>query len=274
MGEQADTDIAVDAAFMAAGAAFGVVLPEAWENSSLEAWPYVDGVDPDIEEHEEGHAALELAYFVRNWPEAPPEALYRRAVAKGIARTGDADAWLSIHRAHRLAYLVFRATLILVDAELREEAAREAAATRKAPAPVVIRAEDTILEQHGALLERHDDPPKMVTLGGRDGAESVSGSTVVGLDHADQTGWPEPDHGQGGDGATVSGARARSGEGDADPLQDGRGPPNTGHSPEDQARPAVTQDDAEAHPAEAPETAASAGNAPTAKPLKAKAKKG
>lgn len=168
MGEEADTDIAVDAAFMAAGAAFGVVLPEAWEHSSLEAWPYVDGVDPDINEHEEGHAALELAYFVRTWPEAPPEALYRHAVAKGIARNGDADAWLSIHRAHRLAYLVFRATLNLVDAELRDEAAREAAATRKAPAPVVIRAEDTILEQHGALLERHDDPPKMVTLGGGD----------------------------------------------------------------------------------------------------------
>lgn len=82
-----------------------------------------------------------LAAFVRDEPLAPAEALYRRAARLGL-HGGPADGWAAQPVAVRVAYEVFRATLIAVDRAFAEERAGLPEGAKARPAKL----EDTIFE--------------------------------------------------------------------------------------------------------------------------------
>jgi hypothetical protein len=112
-------------------------------------------------------SVMHLAAFVRDFPTAPLEALYRHARSHGV-HDRPSDCWDDVPAAFRIAYAVFRATLMEADRVFAEEEARAAAkaAADKAQAPVMVRASETILEQHGTIFEKVGDPDPMVNLGG------------------------------------------------------------------------------------------------------------
>lgn len=112
-------------------------------------------------------SVMHLAAFVRDFPTAPLEALYRHARSHGV-HGRPSDGWDDVPAAFRIAYAVFRATLIEADRVFAEEEARAAAKALadKAQAPVMVRASETILEQHGTIFEKVGDPDVMVNLGG------------------------------------------------------------------------------------------------------------
>lgn len=94
-----------------------------------------------------------LAPFVRRHPTAPPEALYRDAHAKKV-HAGDVNGWATLPVCYRLAYQTFRETLLRIDAEFAAEAALRASQAPAMPRARFVDASQSILEKHGAELER------------------------------------------------------------------------------------------------------------------------
>jgi len=150
-------------------------LAAAFDGSS---WPFMGEIPEAIAtaRAEGGFRAYEAAFmeriaplveFARTWPTAPLEAMYRHARSCGV-HDRPSDGFDDVEPAFRIAYAVFRATLIEADRVFAEEEARAArkAAAMRPQAPVLVRAEDTILEQHGTIFEKVDDPAPMVNLGG------------------------------------------------------------------------------------------------------------
>lgn len=140
-------------------------------------WPCIGGVivHPDgqpVEDLERCNEALtpvleQLAAFVRGNPEAPLEALYRHAGGREIHQR-PADGFDDIEPAFRIAYAVFRSTLLEADRVFAEEEARAAAKARAEAVqpPVIVPLEDTILARHGSIFDRIGDRPETVNLGG------------------------------------------------------------------------------------------------------------
>jgi hypothetical protein len=165
-------------------------------------WPCIGGVivHPDgqpVEDLDRCNEALvpvlgALADFVRGNPEAPLEAMYRHAGGREIHQR-PADGFDDVPAAFRIAYAVFRSTLLEADRVFAEEEARAAARARAAAAqaPVIVPVEDTILAQHGGMMDRIGDRPEMVNLGGPVVAAS---------------------EGEGGDETGLAGAAAGSGD--------------------------------------------------------------
>lgn len=149
-------------------------------------WPLLGaeiGVDDDqpTEDHDERDAILsdhiaKLAEFVRAYPDAPLEAMYRHAAGQGI-HSRPADGFDDIEPAFRIAYEVFRSTLLTADRVFADEEARAAAKARAAAlqAPVIVPLEDTILARGGGIMDRIGDAPEMVNLGGPVVAASTEG---------------------------------------------------------------------------------------------------
>lgn len=155
-----------------------------------------------IEEAEAYNRALtakldHLAEFVRAFPDAPLEALYRHARSCGV-HDRPSDGFDDVDPAFRIAYAVFRATLIEADRVFLEEerrAAAKAAQDRPQP-PLLINAEDTILEQHGSIFDKVGDRPQQVNLGGPvvasdhvvwtegEGGDAPAANDVAGVDQA------------------------------------------------------------------------------------------
>lgn len=164
-----------------------------------EYWPCIGGVivHPDrqpIEDRARGIEALiavmdTLAAFVRDNPAAPLEALYRHAGGLGIHQR-PADGFDDIPAAFRIAYAVFRSTLLEADRVFAEEEARAAAKARAEAVqpPVIVPREDTILAQHGSIFDRIGDAPEMVNLGGPvvAASEGEGGDADVSLAGTDQ----------------------------------------------------------------------------------------
>lgn len=203
--------VAQNIAYGAAAVAFA--LASAPQVVRGDDWPFIGtgpAADDPLHGAEQLTACALLGSFVREWPEAPLEALYRTASSGGV-HSLPPDGFENAPIAGKVAYAVFRAALIKVDAFRKEMAARELArlAAQRTADPVLIRAEDTILEQHGGLLERHDDAPKMVTLGGGDAAEALAGTDATGLQPDDDAMAAE---GPGQDGAPLD--RAHQAESD------------------------------------------------------------
>jgi hypothetical protein len=183
-------------------------------------WPCIGGilVHPDGElanDQARGHEAIAvhfdtLAGFIRSYPDAPLEALYRFAAGQGIHQR-PADGFDDIEPAFRIAYEVFRSTLLTADRVFADEEARAAAKARAAAvqAPVIVPLEDTILARGGGIMDRIGDAPEMVNLGG----PVVAAST----------------EGEGGDGEGVAGATARPGD-DGGPAA-GAGVPGAADDP-------------------------------------------
>lgn len=189
---------------IAAGAASLSVglFPGSTPMQALDAscWACIGGVivHPDgqpVEDLERCNEALgpvleQLADFVRLYPDAGVEPLYRYAGGREIHQR-PADGFDDVYPAFRIAYEVFRSTLLTADRVFLEEEKRAAAKARAeaVQAPVLVPEEDTILAQHGGILERIGDRPAMVNLGGPVVAAS---------------------EGEGGDGSAEMGAAAGS----------------------------------------------------------------
>jgi hypothetical protein len=180
-----DMDTTVRIADGAAGIAY--LLAEPTVDDDADNWPFIgkqflggDGQPAGLEELDaiRADAIDTISEFVRLWPEAPGEALFRHARGAGIHEAAS-DGWLAIPACHRMAYMIFRDTLVAADREAKAEAdraaAREAADRRQPPNHVDV--EETILAQHGHVLEMVGDKPKTVNLGGEDG-ELVSEAAV------------------------------------------------------------------------------------------------
>lgn len=183
----AEADRPLGIAFISAAVALGAYEPE--QRAACLNWPFIgrllaDGKPVTIEDHEVNAVFLVegLADFVRDFPEAPGEALFRHARSLRVHEAAS-DGWLAIPTGYRTAYMIFRDTLIAADREAKAEEARAAArqAAEKVQPPVMVPAEDTILEQHGTIMERVGDKPAMVNLGGKDGAEmgAAAGEAAV-----------------------------------------------------------------------------------------------
>lgn len=179
-----------------------------------------------------------LATFVRAFPDAAIEALYRHAGGQGV-HDRPADGFDDVPAAFRIAYAVFRATLVEADRVFAEEERRAAARAEqdRPQPPLLINAEDTILEQHGRIFEKIGDRPAQVNLGG----PVVAASEGEGGDEAQHLeqlagGATDPNHvdpaaaaagglGSGADAAGLPGedqhavdAPAAEGEGEAGPA--------------------------------------------------------
>lgn len=177
-------------------------------------WPLLGaeiGVDDDqpTEDHDERDAILsdhvaKLAEFVRAYPDAPLEAMYRHAAGQGI-HSRPADGFDDIEPAFRIAYEVFRSTLLTADRVFADEEARAAAKARAAAAqaPVIVPVEDTILARGGGIMDRIGDAPEMVNLGGPVVAASTEGEGGDGHDLASAHG-----NGEGANGQPLSEAAA------------------------------------------------------------------
>lgn len=182
-------------AFGAASSALLMVLRprDAWGNVEPApavdgtAWPFMGDMPEAIGQAREagGYAAYEAAFmeriaplvdFVRGNPEAPLEALYRHAAGRGV-HDRPADGFDDIEPAFRIAYAVFRSTLLEADRVFAEEEARAAAKARAAAVqpPVIVPLEDTILAQHSSIFDRIGDRPETVNLGGPVPAASTEG---------------------------------------------------------------------------------------------------
>lgn len=121
------------------------VIPMGW-------WPCLGDQDKaDVDQDTVCHNVL--APFVRRHPTAPPEALYRDAHAKKV-HTGDVNGWATLPVCYRLAYQTFRETLLRIDAEFAAEAALRASQAPAMPRARFVDASQSILEKHGAELER------------------------------------------------------------------------------------------------------------------------
>jgi len=194
-------DRAIWSAFGAAStAAMAAVMPADPAERELAAafdgscWPFMGEIPVAITtaRAEGGFRAYEAAFmeriaplveFARTWPDAPLEALYRHARSCGV-HDRPSDGFDDVEPAFRIAYAVFRATLIEADRVFAEEEARAArkAAADRPQAPVLVRAEDTILEQHGTIFEKVDDPAPMVNLGGPVVKEGEGGDAAEHLE--------------------------------------------------------------------------------------------
>lgn len=98
-------------------------------------------------------AVLEdLAPFVRAYPTAPTEALYRHAAARGT-HDGAPDKWRDLPLAGRAAFAMFRKVLILADRFIAEEKALEASQNPQVPRADFVPIEDTILDAGAAALD-------------------------------------------------------------------------------------------------------------------------
>jgi len=180
-------DHKIEIADQAAGAAMIYALDEAGD-ALVDYWPCL-GRLPSEDPATAPHLDI-LAAFVRDNPQAPLEAMYRHAGGQGV-HDRPADGFDDIEPAFRIAYAVFRSTLLEADRVFAEEQARAAARARAEAVqpPVIVPREDTILAQHGSIFDRIGDKPEMVNLGGpvpaasTEGeggdAELVSGSAVV-----------------------------------------------------------------------------------------------
>jgi hypothetical protein len=117
-----------------------------------------------------------MATFVRQNPEAGAESLYRYLHGQNIQQDGyGPDDWLALPRSRRLELELFRLVLLHADKILAEEAAREAAAAAAAQPepPRLVPVSDTILDRGGSIMDRIDDAPVMVNLGGEHARETV-----------------------------------------------------------------------------------------------------
>lgn len=94
-----------------------------------------------------------LAPFVRENRTAPTEALYRHARAKKV-HLEEPAAFQLIPVAYRLAYQVFRDTLLSIDAAVEAERRIRASQMPTMPRARFTDASDTILERHGSELSR------------------------------------------------------------------------------------------------------------------------
>ncbi len=117
-----------------------------------------------------------LAQFARAYPDAPLEAMYRHAAGQGI-HSRPADGFDEIEPAFRIAYEVFRSTLLTADRVFADEEARAAAKAlaEAVQAPVIVPVEDTILARGNSIMDRIGDAPEMVNLGGPLVAASTEG---------------------------------------------------------------------------------------------------
>lgn len=121
------------------------VIPMGW-------WPCL-GDHGNLEVDQDLVCHNVLAPFVRRHPTAPPEALYRDAHAKKV-HAGDVNGWATLPVCYRLAYQTFRETLLRIDAEFAAEAALRASQAPAMPRARFVDASQSILEKHGAELER------------------------------------------------------------------------------------------------------------------------
>lgn len=210
---------------IADGAAALALLLSAETDLDGDNWPFIGkdhgaifGGVPNVEVIR--HVALrDLAGFVRAFPDTAGETLFRHAQSLGI-HGADADGWLVIPACYRTAYMIFRDTLLSADREAAEEAARIAAreAELRPQPPNYVRQDETIMAQHGHLMERMDDAPVMVNLGGPD----VAVGSTVGAVLADGE---EPVFlGEGGSAAPSGDPAGNDGPGAA-PVDTGEGPP-------------------------------------------------
>lgn len=177
---QPGRDVQTGIAYQAAGVAFGLAPGRGdWADEvETDDWPFIGCAlveDPDwsleqavdAEFERRRRACAGLADFVRAWPEAGAEPLFRHARSLGI-HAAASDGWLAIPAPFRLAYTIFRETLIAADAAAAKE--RERAAARalagRPEAPVLVRESETIFEREGTILEKVGDPERMINLGG------------------------------------------------------------------------------------------------------------
>lgn len=225
----------------AAGAAFlgapWLDMPEVYSEEA-DDWPLIGcplaGPAGEVIQDDDHRVAVlcdrvdDLATFVRENPLAPLEAMYRHARSCGV-HDRPSDGFDDVPAAFRIAYAVFRATLIEADRVFAEEEARAArkAAADKPQAPVLVRAEDTILEQHGTIFEKVDDPAPMVNLGGPVVATEASegGENGEAAEMGEAAGAAAVDHGSPAAAASdlglagaVAGEAPRADGGAADPA--------------------------------------------------------
>jgi hypothetical protein len=100
-----------------------------------------------------------LAPFVRENRTAPTEALYRHARAKKV-HLEEPAAFQLIPVAYRLAYQVFRDTLLSIDAAVEAERRIRASQMPTMPRARFTDASDTILERHGSELVKQQLPKR------------------------------------------------------------------------------------------------------------------
>lgn len=182
-------------------------------------WPFMGKMPEAIEAARDAgsYDAYEAAFmerlaplvdFVRDFPsETNIEALYRHARSHGV-HDRPSEGFDDVPAAFRIAYAVFRATLIEADRVFLEEERRASAkaAAERPQAPVMVAAEDTILEQHGSILEKVGDKAPLVNLGGPQVSEGEGGDAAEHL---------EQPAGGGADQGHVDAAAAADGGGDA-----------------------------------------------------------
>lgn len=145
-------DMSFGVAFTAAGSAYLLALPPEELRGPDDAdpaffWPSLGDENWASEDDFIRRVHAVLTAFARQYRDAPPEALFRHA---GEQRLHDAgrESWPDLPLPSRLAYAVFRRTLIETDALLDAERAAFAAAQPR-PAPrVAIDAEDYTMGRH------------------------------------------------------------------------------------------------------------------------------
>lgn len=211
---------------------------------------------------------VEAAGFVRANFGVPAEALYRWSAGRGM-HPGEPSAWETLPFGRRLALVVFCELLWLADRERAAEDARLAAAAPAPQPPNMVREDETIMARAGSILDRVDDAPRMINLGGPDAPQAVAEPGDVGADD------PGPGHQDPGaplapavqaDGGSAATDPAGVAHGGDQPPADA---PPVGSAPGGLAEPVAG---AAAEPAEAPVTEPIWQN-PTQGPAPARSKK-
>lgn len=108
---------------------------------------------------------VRAAAFVRANVGVPAEALYRWSAGRGM-HPGEPSAWETLPFGRRLALTLFCNLLWLADIERLAEDARLAAAAPAPQPPNMVREDETIMARAGSILDRVDDAPRMINLGG------------------------------------------------------------------------------------------------------------